>query len=65
MLFFDILIYAIIVFLIFLKEFIYLFLERAEGKERGRETSMVAPHTPPTGNLAHDPKMCPDWEPNW
>ena len=25
----------------------------------------VASHTHPTGNLAHNPGMCPDWESNW
>ena len=23
---------------------------------------MVASHAPPTGDLAHNPGMCPDWE---
>ena len=26
---------------------------------------MVASHTPPTGDLAHNPGMCPGWELNW
>ena len=38
------------------------------GKERGREGEkyqcVVAPGTPPTGDLAHNPGMCPDWESN-
>ena len=25
----------------------------------------VASHTPPAGDLAHNPDMCPDWELNW
>ena len=25
---------------------------------------MVASHMPPTGDLAHSPDMCPDWESN-
>ena len=24
-----------------------------------------ASHTPPTGDLAHNPGICPDWEVNW
>ena len=50
--------------------FIYLFLEIGEGKEEERERNihvrekqlswLVAPHTPPTGALAHNPGMCPD-----
>ena len=26
---------------------------------------MVAPHSPRTGDLAHNPGICPDWELNW
>ena len=26
---------------------------------------MVASHVPPTGDLAHNPGMCLDWELNW
>ena len=26
---------------------------------------VVAFRKPPTGNLAHNPGMCPDWESNW
>ena len=25
---------------------------------------LFAPHTPPTGDLAHNPGMCPNWESN-
>ena len=39
------------------------------GKEGGREgekdQGVVASHTPPAGDLAHKPGMCPDWESNW
>ena len=53
--------------------FIYLFLERGEGKEKDRERNIsvgethgsVASHTLPTGELAHNPGMCPNWESNW
>ena len=50
----------------FLKIFIYLFLEREEGKEKEREKHqcVVASHTPPTGDLAQNPGMCPDWDLN-
>ena len=38
------------------------------GREREREEEkhqyVVASHTPPTGDLAHNPGMCPDWESN-
>ena len=26
---------------------------------------MVASEVPPTGDLVHNPSMCPDWESNW
>ena len=49
----------------FKKDFTYLFLERGEGRKRGRETSMrgCLSHTP-TGHLTCNPGMCPDWESN-
>ena len=57
---------------IFLKDFIYVYLERGEGREkRGRETSMCERYIywlplthPQLGNLAQNPGMCPDWESN-
>ena len=52
----------------FKKSFTYLFLERGEGKERGRETSMCGclSRVPYRGHdLAHNPGVCPDWELNW
>ena len=46
--------------------FIYFFRERKGGKKRGRETSMCGclSTAHPTGDLAHNPGMCPDWESN-
>ena len=44
--------------------FIY-FSEREEEKEKEREKKyqcVVAPHMTPTGDLARNPGMCPDWE---
>ena len=48
------------------KDFIYLFSERGEGREKEGEKPqcVVASCTPPTGDLAHNPGMCPDWESN-
>ena len=45
---------------------IYLFLERGEGKEKKEEKHqcVVASRAPPTGDLAHNPGMCSDWELN-
>ena len=50
----------------FFKDFIYLFLERGwEGEREGEKNQcVVAFHTPPTGDLAHNPGMCHDWESN-
>ena len=47
--------------------FIYLFLERGRKGEREGEKHqcVVASHAPPTGDLACNPGMCPDWELNW
>ena len=44
-----------------------LFLERGEGmeKERERNISVWFPPMLPTGDLARNPGMCPDWESNW
>ena len=49
-----------------LKIFIYLFLERGEGREKEEEKHqcVVASHASPTGDLARNPSMCPDWELN-
>ena len=55
-----------IITLNFLKDFIYLFLERGrEGEREGEKHQCeVAFHMPLTGDLAHNPGMCPDWESN-
>ena len=46
--------------LIFLR--FYLFLSRGERREteRGKHQCVVTSHTHPTGDLAHNPGMCPD-----
>ena len=57
---------------LFLKDFMYLFLERGVGREKERERNIVvqeihrsvASHTPPTEDLAQSPGMCPNWESN-
>ena len=51
---------------IFFKDFIYLFLERGrEGEKEGEKYQcVVASRAPPTGDLAHNPGMCPDSELN-
>ena len=50
---------------LFLKDFIYLFLEGGKGREEGeKHHCVVASPTPPTGDLACNPDVCPDWELN-
>ena len=45
-----------------------LFIFREKGREGGRKGEkhqhVVASRAPPTGELAHNPGMCPDWELN-
>ena len=52
----------------FFKKRFYLFIFRGRGREGEREGEkhqcVVASHTPATGDLAHNPGMCPDWESN-
>ena len=52
----------------FFKDFIYLFLERGEWKEKKREGNINVwlPLMHPTlGTWPHNPGMHPDWESNW
>ena len=49
----------------FIKDFTYLFLDRGEGREKERERNInVWLPLAPTGDLAHNPGTCPDWESN-
>ena len=43
-----------------------IYLERGREGEREAEEHqcVVASHEGPTGNLVHNPGMCPDWESN-
>ena len=51
--------------LIFLK-LLFIYLERGwEGEREGeKHQSVAASRVPPTGDLACNPGMCPDWESN-
>ena len=55
-------------FNLFLLSFIYLFIFREGSREGEREgvkyQCVVASHVAPTGNLALNPGMCPNWELN-
>ena len=57
---------TIIVFFCFLRFYLFIFRERGREGERDREKRqcVVAPHMPPTGDLAYNPGMSPDWESN-
>ena len=54
-------------------ETLFIFLKICIFRERGREGEregekhqcVVASLTPPTGDLAHNPGMCPNWESKW
>ena len=55
------------IFKIFFKDVIYLFLSRGEGREKERERNInvwLPLMHPPTGDLARNPGMCPDWQSN-
>ena len=53
-------------------DFTYLFLEKGERREKEKERNinvqeiypLVASPMPPTGDLVHNPGMCPDRESN-
>ena len=46
---------------------LFIFRQRGRDGERKGEKHqcVVASHAPPTGDLALNPGMCPDWESNW
>ena len=51
--------------IVFFLRFYLCFLERREGERMGeKHQCMVASYMPPSGDLPHNPGMCPDWEPN-
>ena len=53
-------------FIFFLRFYLFNFREMGrEGEREGEKPQyVVASCTPQTGNLAHNPGMCPDWESN-
>ena len=55
-----------IIHLFFLKKrFIYRQMGREGEREGEKHQCVVASLAPPTGDLAHNSGMCPDWELNW
>ena len=51
------------VFFFFFK--IFIFREREGEREGEKQQCVVGSRVPPTGDLVHNPGMCPDWELNW
>ena len=51
---------------VFLRFYSFIFRDGGEEGEREGEKNqhVVASHTLPTGDLAHNPGMCPDWDSN-
>ena len=50
---------------LFFKDFIYLFLEREEGREKERERNINVWLPLVHGDLVNNPGMWPDWELKW
>ena len=54
---------------LFLKEILFIYFERHGKKGRKKKGEkhqcVVASRMPPTGDLARNPGMHPDWESNW
>ena len=50
----------------FFKKILFIFRQRGREREREGEKHpcVIASCTPPTGGLAHNPGICPDWESN-
>ena len=49
----------------FLRFYLFTLDRGKEGEREGeKHQCVVASHTPPTGDLACNPGMCPDWESN-
>ena len=47
------------------KKIFYLFIFKEREEEGEKHQCVVAAHAPPTGDLARNPGMCPDWESSW
>ena len=59
--------YLFIYLSIYLSIYLFIYWQRwREGEREGEKHQCVfASYAPPTGDLAHNPGMCPDWESNW
>ena len=52
------------VFAFFFLKILFVCFERGEGRGKEGEKHQCASQVPPTEDLARNPGMCPDWEPN-
>ena len=55
-------------FILFFFKILFIYFYRGEGREKERERNLNVWSSlvrPPTGDLARNPGMCPDWELNW
>ena len=43
---------------------VFFFFSREREREGEKHQCVVASHAPPTGDMVHNPGMCPDWELN-
>ena len=52
---------------LFLRFYLFIFRKRGREGEKEREIALCGCLlcAPPTGDLAHNPGMCPNWESNW
>ena len=55
---------AVVMKSIYLFTYLFIFREGKGGREGEKHQHAVASRTLPTGDLAHNPSMCPDWESN-
>ena len=51
--------------LLFIHSFIFRERVREGEREGEKHQCVIVSHEPPTGDLAHNPGVCPDWESNW
>ena len=56
-------IYVKVVF--FLRFYLFVDREREREREGEKHQCVVASHVAPSGYLARNPGMCPDWESKW
>ena len=52
------------VFFFFLRFYLFIFREGKGRRKEEKHQCVVASHASPTGDLAHNPGMCPHWESN-